>query len=611
MAFVPRTFEQIRDDMWNYVKIQTGLTDFEIGAVIRTTIEAAALEDDEQYFQMVQLLDAFSYQTSQGSDLDRRAADFNVIRLQPGPSAGQLVFQDNLLPQTTLLFSIINGTTSVQLDDSTQLPTAGFPYNARIGEGTTAVEDVSVTANNTGTNIITLAVGVVNNHSISDRVAYVSGASDRAIAAGQGVQVPGSGNNAPIKYISVEIATLVNGNYESTAADAQAVIPGALSNCGAGQITQFSGSPPFNGAGVRNPKAFAGGRDIETDQALRDRLRQQIQSLSKGTVLALKQAALGVTDSVTGQRVVTTNLLEDFLNDEVIVYIDDGTGFTPDTVILADSVLNANPSPNPGAGTLQIVSSANFPAVGNIIVSPEDTTQIELCRYTAINYSTNTMTLAMPTLRTHNSADEVVLVDVLEANAQPGETRLQAQNFPIVRDSQRLWVDNGSGFVLQVLGIDYFINRGTGQVELASSITSGGRAVMAYTYYTGLVKTVQTVVDGSVADPINFPGVRAAGVIVVVETPVIHRVTVRLSITAQPGFVEDNLAPQVRTAIENYISSLGIGDDVIRSSIIDVAMNITGMYNAIVITPTSDVVILQNELPIPFDTSGNTLVTVT
>lgn len=611
MAFVPRTFEQIRDDMWSYVKVQTELTDFEIGAIIRSTIEAAALEDDEQYFQMVQLLDAFSYQTSQGADLDRRAADFNVIRLQPGPSAGQLVFEDNLLPQGLLAFALMSGTTSMLLDDSTQLPTAGFPYNARIGEGTTAVEDVSVTGNDTTNNILTLAVGVVNNHSLGDRVAYVSGASDRVVSTGQQAQVPGSGNNSPIKYVTVEPATIVNGNYESTPADAQAVVPGSLGNCGANQVIQFSSSPPFNGAGVRNPKAFAGGRDIETDQALRDRLRQQIQSLSKGTVLALKQAALGVTDAVTGQRVVTANLLEDFIDDEVIVYIDDGTGFTPDTVNLADSALLANPSPNPGAGTLQVVDASRFPAVGWIIISPEDTAQIELCRYTAVNYTTNTLTLAVPTVRTHNVADEVVLVDVLEQDAQPGETRLTSQNFPIVRDSQRLWVDNGSGFVLQVPSIDYFLNRGTGQIQLASSITSGGRAVMAYTYYTGLVKTVQTVVDGSVNDPINFPGVRAAGIVVVVETPVIHRVTVRVSITAQPSFVEDTLSPQVRTAIENYITSLGIGDDVIRASIIDVAMNVTGVYNAIVITPTSDVVILQNELPIPFDTSGNSLVTVT
>jgi uncharacterized phage protein gp47/JayE len=595
--------------MWNYVTAQTQLTDFEIGSVVRTVIEAAALEDDEQYFQMVQLLDAFSISTSAGSDLDKRVADFNVIRLGPAASAGQVVFQDNLLPKSTLLFSMLVGAVSVQVADSSHLPTAGFPYNARIGEGTIAVEDVSVTANSIISNTLTLAAPTINPHSIGDRVAYVSGTADKVISAGQQVQVPAFSSAAPIKYVTTELATLVNGNYESTPANAKAVVPGSLSNCGANQISQFSNSPPFNGCGVRNPKSFAGGRDNETDQQLRDRARGQIQSLSKGTVLALKQATLGVTDPVTGQRVVTANLTEDFLENEVVVYIDDGTGFTPDTVAFADSDLNAPLVPNPGAGSITVVSGAKFPTSGWLIASPSSVTDIELLRYSSV--TGNVIALASPTTRSHFSGDEVVLVDVIEASAQPGETFLQAKNYPIVRNSQRLWVDSGAGFQLLAEGLDYFLNRATGQIELVSPLVSGSRAVMDYTYYTGLVKTAQTVIDGSVADPVNFPGYRAAGVVVVVETPTIHRVTVRVSLTAQSGFVETNLAPQVRVAIENYISSLGIGDDVIRASIIDVAMNVAGVYNAIVVTPTSDVVILQNELPIPYDTNGTSLVTVT
>jgi uncharacterized phage protein gp47/JayE len=610
MAFTPRTFEQIRDDMWNYVKIQTGLTDFEIGAVIRTVIEAASLEDDEQYFQMVQLLDAFSWQTAQGSDLDDRVADFNLKRLLPNASAGQVVFEDLLLAHSELAFSTLVGATSLILTDSSQLPTAGFPYALRIGEGTVAVEDVTVSANNLLTNTLT-CTATTNPHSIGDFTSFVSGTADKVIASSQQVQVPSIGGAAPVKFVTTESATIVNGNFYSTPANAKAVTPGATGNVGVGQIVAFSSSPPFNGAGVVNFKAFAGGRDTETDQELRDRARGQIQSLSKGTVLALKQAILGVSDAVTGQRVVTANLLEDFLENEVIVYIDDGTGFTPNTVSLADSDLSLTPIPNPGAGSFTVVSAAAFPATGWVIVSPSSITDIELLPFSAVNYGTNVITLATPTTRQHFISDEIVLVDLIEPGAQPGETFLQAQNFPIVRNSQRLWVDNGAGFQLLGDGVDYFINRATGQIELVNPLVSGARAAMDYTYYTGLVKTAQTVIDGSVADPVNFPGYRAAGVIVVVETPIIHRVTVRVSLTAQSGFVEANLATQVKTAIENYISSLGIGDDVIRSKIIDVAMNVTGVYNAIVVTPASDVVILQNELPIPFDTSGNSLVTVT
>lgn len=612
MSFVPRTYEAIRDDMLAYVQVQTNLTDFEIGSTIRTIIEAAALEDDEQYFQMVQLLDAFSIQTAQGSDLDERVADYNITRLQPSTSAGQVVFQDLLLIQSDTTFDLLTGAISVLVEDSSSFPTLGFPYTVRVGEGTISVEDAQVTANNTLTNILTLQLpGLVNDHSAGSRVSFVSGAADNSIAASIQVQVPSFSGAAPIKFVTIETGTIINGNFESAVVNAKAVVPGSLGNVGANQITQFSSSPPFNGAGIRNPKKFAGGRDIETDPELRDRARTQIQSLSKGTILAIKQAALGVSDPVTGQRVVTANLLEDFIAEEVILYIDDGTGFVPDTVVLPRSTLLVDPAPNPGAGTIQLVDASAFPQTGFILVSTEDLAQIELLNFTAVDYNTNTLTLASPTVRIHNAADEVVMVDVLENNAEPGTLFLQTQNFPIVRSSQRLWIDVGAGFVPKVEGPDYFIQKGTGEIELTTPLISGATAVSAYTYYTGLVKTVQTVIDGSKTDPVNFPGVRAAGVVVLVETPVIHRITVRLSITAQSGFVEANLVPQVREAVEAYISSLGIGEDVIQAEIIQRAMEVTGMFNVVVVTPASDVVVLQNELPVPFDTSGNSLVTVT
>ena len=41
------------------------------------------------------------------------------------------------------------------------------------------------------------------------------------------------------------------------------------------------------------------------------------------------------------------------------------------------------------------------------------------------------------------------------------------------------------------------------------------------------------------------------------------------------------------------------------------AMAIAGMFDVVVTTPTSNVTVLENELPVPFDASGNSLVTVT
>jgi uncharacterized phage protein gp47/JayE len=98
---------------------------------------------------------------------------------------------------------------------------------------------------------------------------------------------------------------------------------------------------------------------------------------------------------------------------------------------------------------------------------------------------------------------------------------------------------------------------------------------------------------------------------VVVETPSIRRITVRISITAVAGTQEADLAANVQETIESYINGLGVGEDIIVAEIIERAMAVTGMFDVVVTLPTSNVTILENELPVPYDVSGNSLVTVT
>lgn len=613
MAFVPRTFEQIRDDMMDFVRVHTDVTDFEVGSVIRTIIEAASLEDDEQYFQMVQLMDAFKLQTATGTDLEERVAEYGIVRLQAATSAGELVVRDELLIKSTLSLAAAAAATTTTLVSSLAFPTSGFPYNVRIGEGTLQVEDVVVSANNTGTGVLTHSA-LVNNHDVAERVAFVSGVADRAISSGLSAQVPATSIAAAIVAATTEAGTLVNGNYESTAIGARMQVPGTAGNVGAGRVVAFTSAPPFSGASVTNTTSFAGGRNVETDAELRDRARQQIQTLTRATVLALKQAALGTADEVTGQRVTTANVLEDMTNDEVILYIDDGTGFTPDTVELARSTLSA--TYGIGVSSITVVDASEFPAEGAVVLSPENPAQIELVHYSAVNYTTNVLTLTANTLRAHDLGDEAVLVDEIsgESGAEAGQNFFHTSHFPLVRASERLWIDTGTGLVLKVSGElgDYLLQRGTGQIEvLGAGLPGGSIVVVGYTYYTGLVATVQTIIDGDANDPVTYPGVRAAGVIVVVETPTIRRITVRISISAQPGFVEADLIPQVREAVETYISGLGLGADVIIAEIIERSMGVTGVYNVSVITPVADVVILENELPVPFSAGGVSLITVT
>ena len=607
MTFRPRQFSQILDDMVNFVQANTRITDFSIGSVIRTILEASALEDDEQYFQMVQLLDLFNIRTSTGTDLDGRVAEYNIIRTQPTSSSGKLTVQDGSLITDSMAFDSNATDTTLTLESTTRFPVSGFPYIVRVGEDTVAVEDVAVSANDTGTGILTVAA-LTNDHSLGNRVSIVTVAADITISSGLQAQVAASGDTPATVFVTVGSGVIPNGNYESTPISAKALEPGINSNVGSGKITQFSSAPPFTGALVTNDTLFTGGRGVESDADLIDRATEHLQALGKGTPQALKEAVLGVTDPVTGQRVATASVLEKFSTDEVIIYIDDGSGFVPDQVVFARDSLDATYAA--AVGVLSVSDSGEFPSEGFLLASPESV-QAEVVEWVDVDYVTHDITLSSPTVNTHDTADEVVQVEVITASSEAGVDFFSLVKHPVARSSQRLWVGpSASSLTLQVEGTDYYLNKARGRIEFLSPLTAGSFIAIEYTYYVGLIFQAQRFVNGAVGDPIAFPGVVAAGIEATVETPAIRRITVRLSISVNDGFEEAALVPSVQTAIESYITALGIGDDVIVSEIVERAMGVSGMYNVVVQEPTSDLSVSSNELPVPTSASGTSLVVV-
>ena len=71
--FEPRIFPEIVGEMISRLTSTTPLDDINFGSVWTTMLEAAAQEDDEQYFQMLEIIRGFSLDTTTGQDLDDRA----------------------------------------------------------------------------------------------------------------------------------------------------------------------------------------------------------------------------------------------------------------------------------------------------------------------------------------------------------------------------------------------------------------------------------------------------------------------------------------------------------------------------------------------------------
>ena len=609
MAFTPRTFPEILFDMVAYVQSTTNLTDFTPGSVIRTLLEASALEDDEQYFQMVQLLDMFSLSTATGADLDRRMADFRLYRLPARRAFGKVIFTDTGVKTTQVAVDTFATNLSVTVLDSTGFPTTGFPYVIRVGEGTGHPQDLDVTANNPNTGVFTLSAStpLIYDISVSERVTLVTGAVSRLVAATTSVEAPATALSAMRRYSTMEAASIVAGNVYSNKVLVQSDSLGASGNTGVNTITKFTGGAPYTGGGVINTTAIEGGVSVEKDKEFRERGLNQLQSLSRGTPLAIKTASIGVVDPETGQRVDSANIVEDFANDTVIVYIDDGTGLVPDYADFEASTL-ASPV-TIGNTSLVLDSSTDFPTEGTVLVY--DGADSELIEY--IGVSSNTLLLESAAVANHVASTVVYQVDVVEDAATLNQRRFRLNHFPVVMGTLSIFSKSIAGvWTLLVDDTDYFINNGTGEFQLADlgGVTTGTMIVAHYDYYTNLIAQVQKVLEGDLNSPNTFPGVKAAGINLRVQEATVRRINVRASITAEQGFLETDLAPAVRRAIEDYINGLKVGSSVIVAKMIEAAYTVPGVRDIVVTTPSRNVVVLEDQLPVAYSTTGTTLVVV-
>jgi uncharacterized phage protein gp47/JayE len=111
----------------------------------------------------------------------------------------------------------------------------------------------------------------------------------------------------------------------------------------------------------------------------------------------------------------------------------------------------------------------------------------------------------------------------------------------------------------------------------------------SYKYYTGLLATVQKIVDGADEDPVNYPGYRAAGTQIEVIPPLIKRVSINIVVKPKNGVSINTISNSIITTILTYLNSLGVGQDIILSEIIRRTMDIEGVESAKMSNPAPTV----------------------
>lgn len=109
-----------------------------------------------------------------------------------------------------------------------------------------------------------------------------------------------------------------------------------------------------------------------------------------------------------------------------------------------------------------------------------------------------------------------------------------------------------------------------------------------YQESTGLVGEVNRVIYGDPTDEATYPGYVAAGADVLVQGPMVKRVTVSLLVRATSGFARADVADRVREVVAAEINRSEVGADIAISALVRAATEVQGVTAVTVLAPTYD-----------------------
>lgn len=512
--FTPRTFNEIIGEMISRLIATTPLTDINYGSVWTTLLEAAAQEDDEQYFQMLEIIRGYSIDTTSGTDLDDRAFEYGLTRKTSQFASSTIIITDTSFTKvSTGVYSGLSGpaagTAAINGDSRTNFPDSG---SIIIGRGTPNAETVAYSSITIQSNyvIFNLSGNLANDHG-TDETIILSQGGNRIIPAGTTVFVPASDISGQIDFATDDEVTILDGEDSLTGIAITALTAGSSSNVPIGAISQFD-STPFAGAIVTNNQRITNGTDQETDQELRDRIKDTIQSLSRGTGKSIITNSLTVVSSEQNRRVVSASLVEPTSPADVVkLYIDDGTGFIPTSTSVGfeevvasatggESFLKIDNVPLVKA-SVETNNSEPFNLVGTETLFVDIGGKVETITFNSTDFEILGQATAQEVLTRINTSGET-----FEARASSGGSKVRI--FSRKNSGEEIQVTGGTsntalGFPTdKKFTTNLYRDRGFDTILLSkdgttASIESGG--VESYDFSS--VESLTIVIDGDVDNP--------------------------------------------------------------------------------------------------------------
>ena len=333
--------------MLDTVTSRVGIRRLKAGNPQLSTLEAAARSDVRQSQDVFNALKSGDLDNAEGLLLDRIGRDEKVPRLLLRKATGSVTITDtSFAKKSTKVYqgtaAPIIGSAALNVEDTTAWPSTGSVY---VGRNTPNVEGpltyTSITPHGSYFTL-NLSGSTARFHNLGETVVLAQG-GDRIVDAGSVVQTAQGALASAVQFSTVFEVRVPDGEVEVDGVQVVAALAGALGNIPKGAVQSFVGSGPFAGAAVTNDKPFVTGRDTETDNDYRDRIRAARNSKQRGTDLAITGAVVGAF-SPDESKTVTSAKLVRRAGQASVLYVDDGTGYeeVPQGVgieVLVDSAL--------------------------------------------------------------------------------------------------------------------------------------------------------------------------------------------------------------------------------------------------------------------------------
>ena len=374
MAITIQTYNELLGQMVRQILPQTPVNDMSKASVILTLLEAAAANDFDNNSAVLSMLELLTIDALSNSDLDNRAADYGLTRISAQKASGSVTISDSSFSKrSTSLYALkpapIAGSTKLYVNNASGWNATGYIL---LGRGTQSFEGpISYTSivDNGTFYTINLASALQKDHLLSELVVDQQNKLDRRIVAGTQLLIPANNQKPETKYTVLRDVVLPAGEDTLSGVLITAVLAGSQGNAGIGTITSFS-SAPFTGAAVTNTSAFTDGRDSESDQNLRERIKKYSSTLARGTKDAILTAIVGVNDPDDNKQVQSAFIKEPpAIGEPSIIYADDGKGFQPSYSGQSVDVLLAS-----ATGGEEFLQLSNYPLprpqVVNEAISP-------------------------------------------------------------------------------------------------------------------------------------------------------------------------------------------------------------------------------------------------